>query len=100
MDLRDVTEVLLAAGVGGIFVEAIRAFRQRKKMGAEYADVIASSAIKLLQPLEARIKSLEDELVSTKKRLTNTEAQLRNVREENRKLARKLMAYEGGGNNE
>lgn len=93
MDLRDITEILLAAGVGGVLVETIRTYRQRKKLGADYADVIASSAIKLLQPLEERILLLESELLETKRRLAATEAELRIVRQDNRTLARKLIAF-------
>lgn len=104
MEIREITEILLAAGVGGIIVEAIRGLRQRKKMGADYADVIASSAIKLLEPLEERVQEMRTELDKTKlelkdakRELTAARAELRTARGEIRKLTQKLADSQRGG---
>lgn len=64
---NDIVGWLLALGVGGILVEIIRSFFQRKNLHADYADVIAKSAMMLLEPLEKRIKELEAELVKVKR---------------------------------
>ena len=115
MDIREgIVDWLLAFGVGGVVIEALRAFVQRRKMGADYADVIASSAIKLLMPLEDRVKELEQEqlaylrkleehqteLRDTKRKLILTQAELREARNEIRRLSLKIIEYERNNPNE
>lgn len=89
----DLTQVLTAAGVGAVVVEAIRSVFQRKKMRADEASVISSAAVSLLQPLEKRIHELEDELDKTKLDLmavtsewNHTKRELREARTEVRAL--------------
>lgn len=108
-----ILDILLALGAGGIIVEGVRSVVQRKKLGADYADVIASSAIKLLEPLEEKVKELEAqqqsshkslhetkaELRETKRKLTLTQAELREARNEIRRLTLKILEYERGGRN-
>lgn len=61
---RDVVQLLTVAGVGGVAVEVVRSVLQRRKMGADYADVIARSATSLLEPLAKRVAELEISLAS------------------------------------
>ena len=79
----------VALGLGGLVAEALRSFVQRRKMGADYADVIAGTAVKLLEPLNKQIAALQEELAATKvelaatkNELTATKAELQSVREE------------------
>lgn len=52
----------VALGVGGVVLELVRSFFQRRKMGADYAEVISRSAVGLLAPLEERVHDLETKL--------------------------------------
>lgn len=54
--------VLVAMLSGGFLAALVQGAFQRKKLGAEYADVIARSATGLLQPLHERIQELEVEV--------------------------------------
>lgn len=90
MEPDSIAGLLLAAGIGGIIVEVIRTLRQRKKMGAEYADVIASSAIKLLEPLEHRIEDLEEDLKEEQRVSKETKAELKACRSELRSCREEL----------
>lgn len=97
MDAERVIDWLLALSIGGILVELLRAVIHRKKMNADYADVIAASAIRLLGPLEERIKSLETELRNTKRTLAETKHELVEARREIRTLSRALSEYDSTG---
>jgi hypothetical protein len=68
---RDAVELLLAVIGGGALAETVRSFFLRKKMGADYADVISASAVRLLAPLEHRIEELEQEVARCKLDLVN-----------------------------
>jgi molecular chaperone GrpE (heat shock protein) len=81
-DGANLTQLLLAGGLGGLVIEAFRAVVQRKKMGADYAEVISQSAINLLNPLERRIKELESELAATQQELADCRAESEQWREE------------------
>lgn len=52
----------VALGFGGVIMEVIRSYLQRRKMGADYAEVISRSAVGLLAPLEERVHDLERQL--------------------------------------
>jgi hypothetical protein len=69
MDSDRIIELLIALGLGGVAVEVVRSFFLKKKMGADYADVISASAVRLLVPLENRIHELEREVVSYRNKL-------------------------------
>ena len=90
-----IVEFLVALGVGGIFVEAIRSFAQRRKMGADYADVVVKTALGLIEPLEHRIDELEHELEATKTELSQTKRLLRQTQGELRATQQELHKYEG-----
>lgn len=86
---QNIITVLTASGMGAIIIEIIRAIRQRKKMGADYADVISSAAVRLLTSLEKRTEDLEAEVhkVTTERReiqdrYYNTERHMAGVAQE------------------
>ena len=54
--------ILVALLTGGFLTSLVQGFLQRKKLGADYADVIAKSATGLLQPLHERVQELEADL--------------------------------------
>lgn len=64
-----VVEWALLLGAGGLMLEAFRSFRDRRNRKADYSEVIARSAMVLLEPLESRIRELESEVVEVKKEL-------------------------------
>lgn len=53
---------VVALGVGALLVEAFRAIVNRRKLGADYADVISKTAVSLLDPLKERIQELEGQV--------------------------------------
>lgn len=61
-------QFVLAIGLGGIIVEALRSMSQRRKMGADAAKSITDATMALLRPLHERIEELEDELVEERQR--------------------------------
>lgn len=77
-------------GVGGLIVELIRGFFHRRKMGADYAEVISRSAVGLLGPLEKRVHDLEDALASSETRADHLADQLTQSEERARTLSRLL----------
>lgn len=66
----------VALGLGGLVAEALRSFVQRRKMGADYADVIAGTAVKLLEPLNKQIQELQGKLEITQRQLAATNDEL------------------------
>lgn len=72
----------VALGLGGLVAEAFRSFIQRRKMGADYADVIAGTAVKLLEPLQQRINDLQGQLTEVRAQLTETQEDLTATREQ------------------
>jgi hypothetical protein len=76
-----VLQLLTALGLGAVIVEAVRSFTQRKKMGADYADVISASAVRLLDPLENRIQDLEQQVIEAKTELGEAVDALRQERQ-------------------
>lgn len=99
MDGERIIDWLLALSIGGVLVEIARSLVQRKKMRADYADVIAGSAIRLLEPLEKRIEELEQELRETKQELVETKSELIEARSEIRTLSKELLDQNRGGRN-
>jgi septal ring factor EnvC (AmiA/AmiB activator) len=99
MESERIIDWLLALSIGGVLVEIARSFIQRKKMNADYADVIAGSAIRLLEPLEKRIAELEQELRATKRELVETKSELIEARGEIRTLSAELLDHNRGGRN-
>lgn len=91
-DGKQVIEYLTLLGIGGVFVEFVRAMFLRKKMGADYADIISASAVRLLDPLERRIRELEGELEATKKELVEARKEAHALREENRAERMSIVA--------
>jgi hypothetical protein len=84
---------LVGLGAGAILVEALRSFVQRKKMGADYADVISASAVRLLAPLEARIKDLESKVLTLESDLNEARKALNHaVEDANHERALRIAA--------
>ncbi len=70
MSTTEIVVTILAAVLGGTFLGSIvQGMWQRKKLGADYADVIARSATTLLTPLADRVHELEDALEVERRRV-------------------------------
>ena len=80
-DVPKPVQWLLAVGVGGLLVELIRGLFQRKKMGADYADVISNSAVRLLKPLEERIAELEQQVRDARAELVLAYTEIHELRQ-------------------
>lgn len=67
---NEVIVTVLVALLGGSFLGSIvQGVYQRRKLGADYADVIAKSATSLLTPLATRVEELQDELAAERARV-------------------------------
>lgn len=82
MTTSDVFQAMVALGVGGLLGDIVRSFFQRKKVGADYADVISASAVRLIEPLEHQIDDLEEALGKCRTELKTTRIELRHSQEE------------------
>lgn len=61
MTAAEAIDALLLLGGGGLLVEAVRALVNRRKMSADVTGELTRSAVAMLQPLRARVESLEAE---------------------------------------
>ncbi len=96
---EQVVTLLVAVLGGGFLGSAVQGFYQRKKLGADYADVIARSATGLLKPLSDRVEELQIELTATQRQLKEERvkvrvlvAELGDARDEMTALRRELNA--------
>lgn len=78
-DTTEVAQILVAIGAGGVVVEGIRALFTRRKMSADYADVISASAVRLIAPLEARIQDLEAQVLTLTEDLASERSERRRL---------------------
>lgn len=62
--LEDVFSLLVALVGGGFLGSLVQGILQRRKLGADYADVIARSATGLLKPLAERVDELQAQLIT------------------------------------
>lgn len=80
------TDLLVAALVallgGGFLGSLVQGLYQRRKQGADYAEVVARSATSLLTPLAERIEALQDELGTERKRVRAMARDLDDAREQ------------------
>lgn len=99
---------LVVALLGGGFLGSlVQALFQRRKLGADYADVIARSATGLLTPLAARVDELQVQLTHEQERahelardLDSARDSLDQARRTIRLLLRELNAARGVPNND
>ena len=82
----DLLGYLTTFGLGAVVLEIVRSAFQRRKMGADTAEVISRSALALLAPLEKRIEDLTHELEEARTELATTRQELGEAREEIRTL--------------
>lgn len=82
MSTDRVIEWLIALGAGAVLLEIVRSLFLRKKMGADYADVISAAAVRLLAPLEMRIEELQGELDRVKRDLVDAMQEAERWKEE------------------
>lgn len=80
MTTPEVLQLLVALGVGAVVTELLRSVLQRKHMNADAAKVITDAATSLLQPLQHRVRELEDEIVRTRSELEAARAEVRALR--------------------
>lgn len=80
--MTDQLLTLLVALVGGGFLGSlVQGLYQRRKLGADYADVIARSATGLLTPLAERVNELQTQLVREQQRAAQLGRDLDHARE-------------------
>lgn len=95
MTSDQIVTVLVAMVGSGFLVSLVQGLYQRKKMGADYADVIAKSATTLLTPLATRVEELQEELSTERKRVRSLARDLDDARdhlEAARRAVRSLRA--------
>lgn len=85
-----IVQILMALGIGSIATSVIQGLLQRKKVGADYASVIASSATGLLAPLTRRVAELESALENEHRKVIDLTSDLEGARAELRALRREL----------
>lgn len=88
---------LLVAVVGGGFLGSlVQGILQRRKLGADYADVIARSATGLLKPLADRVDELQTQLQREQQRARQLGRDLEAAQEslEGARLAIRVMRRE------
>lgn len=88
---------LLVALVGGTFLgSVVQGLYQRRKLGADYAEVVARSATSLLTPLATRVEELQDELAGERQRVRQLSHDLDAAREDlsQARLAVRLLREE------
>lgn len=96
-EFTDQVFTLLVALVGGGFLGSlVQGIWQRRKLGADYADVIARSATGLLQPLARRVDELQEQLIVEQQRARKLARDLEKAREslEGARLAIRVMRRE------
>ena len=72
----------VALGVGGLIIEIIRGIFQRRRMGGDYADRMASAASALVDPLRRRVQEADDEVSDLRRRLRLAENEVEMLRSE------------------
>lgn len=80
--MSDQLVAIMVALLGGGFLGSIvQGIWQRRKLGADYADVIAKSATGLLKPLAFRVDELQRELETERTRVQRLARDLDEARE-------------------
>jgi type II secretory pathway component PulM len=77
----DVGQILIGCGLGAVLVAVINAFVQKRKLGADTAQVLSKTALELVQPLRDRIHELEDEVVALRAQVREATTELRSCRQ-------------------
>jgi hypothetical protein len=93
--VNQVVQLLLALGVGGLLVEAVRALVQRRKMNADVADRLTNTALVLLAPLERRVHAADAEAERMREALTKAHTELEAMRQELRACRRMIAKLRG-----
>lgn len=89
---KEVLVTLLVALVGGGFLgSVVQGLYQRRKLGADYAEVVARSATTLLQPLATRVQELETDLHREREVAKKLSAELEEARAVVRMLRQELL---------
>ncbi len=83
--------VLVALASGGFLGSIVQGIWQRKKLGADYAEVVARSATSLLQPLATRVEQLQEELQIERGRVRSLARDLDDARDNLNRARRALM---------
>ncbi len=82
MDSQSLVAVLVAVLSGGFLGSIVQGLYQRRKLGADYAEVVARSATTLLEPLSARVEELQDELAKERQRVRAMAHEVAEAREQ------------------
>lgn len=91
MNPEYVVAVLVALLGGGFLGSLVQGLFLRRKLGADYAEVIAKSATGLLQPLTERVEELQTELRQERMKVRVLMAELEDTRDEMRSLKAELV---------
>lgn len=75
--VQDWATVLVALGIGGVIVEAVRFILHRRGMDATAAKTVTEAAVGLVLPLKERVAELETELTATEERASELAADLK-----------------------
>ncbi len=96
MESEALVAVLVALLGGGFLGSIVQGAYQRRKLGADYAEVVARSATALLEPLSARVDDLQSELARERQRVRSLAQDLDDAREqlERARLALRLLRKE------
>jgi hypothetical protein len=96
MTIDQVVALLVAVLGGGFLGSLVQGLYQRRKIGADYADVIARSATGLLRPLADRVDELQAQLVQEQDRARQLARALDDALEslERARLAIRVMRQE------
>lgn len=97
MSVSEIAVAVIVALVGGSFLGSIvQGLYQRRKLGAEYAEVVARSATSLLTPLASRVDELQSELAAERTRVRSLARDLDRARDEleNARRALRLLRNE------
>ncbi len=81
MSTDEIVTLLVALLSGGFLGSFVQGLWQRRKLGADYADVIAKSATGLLKPLAERVEELQAELDHERARVQGLARDLDRTRE-------------------
>lgn len=72
MTVQDVTTFIGAVGGLGGLGALVASFLTRKKVRAEAADVITDTALTLVEPLQRRVRELDDEVTELRRKVRST----------------------------
>ncbi len=93
MDIATIIAIVAALGGIGGFSAFFQVFSQRRKFKAEAADVLTGAALELIEPLQARVRELEQEARATRAEVAQARSEARALKDEVVDLAAVLRRW-------